>query len=801
MKDDLRLHGVAVYNPALWSREELKGYFVARTELLSQIVAALRQEKPGEPCQHRLILGQRGMGKSTLLRRIGIAVEEDEELGKQWLPLTFPEEQYNISSIAVFWRNCLDALCDALEKRGDSSRAAELDAALEILETLPDDAALERLLAEAGALGFRLLLLIDNVDLIFERLKKEQAKLRKIFANEPRLMLIGASTRAVEDDFFSITDKLKGLTEAEMRATLSKLAELGKTPQVAKLLDDDPARIKTLHTLTGGNPRTVVLLYNVLARGLDGDVRSDLEGLLDMVTPLYKARFEELPQQAQQLVDGLAINWDPMTARQLAEKLGWDVNTVSSQLNRLHQQDWVEKVEAAKGGRIAFQIGERFFNIWYLMRASRRVRRKLIWLVHFLRMFFNAAELQGHAKKLLREKKSDVRWAEYKLALAQTVKDNYLKNKLNRDGLRCLCQHEKNWRKIEAMFDLDGEDAELRPLLKKIIRDFEVDEAISQAIKDGVMSSGDDVEGAERAAELYDKPEIAANAWYWLLLFNEKPLTEQQAVAAENAYRKAINVDPANAKNYRYLGRLLDKLKRFDEAEQAYRKAVELAPDDAYRWSELAWFLQKRGRFDEEEQVYRKAVELAPDDAYRWSELARFLKRCGRFDEAEQAYRKMVEIDPANSSRYNTLAWFLYERRDKFDEAIAFAKKSVELEYDLHAVHTLATLLVANNQWPEAEPHIRALLAKGNDDFFEANWQNMLALFKEAVRTGKAKEALRLLDESPLAERWRPLREALAAAAEGTIRYLNGVAPEVRQPALEILKTIAPALLPEHSNP
>ncbi len=30
--------------------------------------------------------------------------------------------------------------------------------------------------------------------------------------------------------------------------------------------------------------------------------------------------------------------------------------------------------------KAAYQIAERFFNIWYLMRASRRVRRKLIWL-------------------------------------------------------------------------------------------------------------------------------------------------------------------------------------------------------------------------------------------------------------------------------------------------------------------------------------------------------------------------------------------------------------------------------------
>ncbi len=456
--NNLRLHGIAVYNPGLWSREELKAYFVARQELLEQILAALRQQKADAPCQHRLLLGLRGMGKSTLLRRIALAVEEDAELNQHWLPLTFPEEQYNISTAADLWRNCLDAFCDLIEEREGEAQAEALDAAL---HGLTDDEVFSQLLAEADVRDRRLLLLIDNIDLILERLKKEEPELRRVLQHEPRLFLIGASTQAVAAaDLFSAVDRL-----AEQELAQKKTPEPSAAAHpVLVLLRDDPARIKTLHTLTGGNPRTVALLYNVLARGLDGDVRSDLEVLLDLVTPLYKARFEELPQQAQQLVDGLAVNWDPMTDRQVADTLKWDINITSSQLNRLQQQGIVEKVESAKGGRAAFQIGERFFNIWYLMRASRRVRRKLIWLVHFLRMFFSAAELQSHAKKLLQEEKNDIRWAE----LARVVEDRQLKKKLNYDGLFCLMENEKDWKKVEAMLDLEGEDAELCPMLNDI---------------------------------------------------------------------------------------------------------------------------------------------------------------------------------------------------------------------------------------------------------------------------------------------------------------------------------------------
>jgi hypothetical protein len=132
------------------------------------------------------------------------------------------------------------------------------------------------------------------------------------------------------------------------------LARLRGLIEVERRITAEPSRIRILHILTGGNPRTVVLLYGVLLKGMDGDVRADLEGLLDEVTPLYKARFEELPAQGQQLLDKLALYWDPMTARQLADALNWDVNLVSAQLNRLTQLGIVEKVKSGSGKRAAF---------------------------------------------------------------------------------------------------------------------------------------------------------------------------------------------------------------------------------------------------------------------------------------------------------------------------------------------------------------------------------------------------------------------------------------------------------------
>lgn len=477
--DERRLHGIAVYNPDLLSKQELVAQFVARRELFAEMVADLRRPKFK---QHQLIVGHRGMGKTTLLRRLRYAVEDDPDLSSRWIALAFPEEQYNVSRLSDLYLNCIDALGDALERKGQQAEADALD---EAREELPDDdegrraaAALDLLLGTARRLKRRLLLLVDNLDLILERLKTEHWTIRELLSREDRLLLIGATPFVIGAtyeydapfyDFFRVHD-LRGLSFEETSEVLATLAGEMHAPDVERLVRDEPARIRTLHVLAGGNPRTIVLLFSVLAHGTEGDVRSDLEKLLDQTTPLYKARFEALPAQAQQVVDALAIHWDPISAAELADKLRLDVNTVSSQLNRLAQQGVVEKVPYDPSTKTGFQIAERFFNIWYLMRASRRVRRRLTRLVQFLRLFYGLEQLQVKARDLLRSQPDamPLRQAELCLAIAEALdQDRTTRLALESRAIKAMLATDDLRREMPGLFDLDGEDAELRPVIDR----------------------------------------------------------------------------------------------------------------------------------------------------------------------------------------------------------------------------------------------------------------------------------------------------------------------------------------------
>jgi len=869
----LSLHRPALYNPALWSRDEVKNYFVARTALLERVVDDLRRERQGTRPQHRLVLGLRGMGKSTLLCRIAVAVEDDAELDAQWLPLTFPEEQYNVASLADFWLNCFDALGDLMERRGDDKAVATLDAEVEALDRKNSEDVLKALLQAAKRMKRRLLLLVDNIDLILERLKKEDWALRESLQAHPEIMLIGASARAMEAtydygaafyDFFKI-DELRGLTEAEMRDTILNLARLrGADAMIQKVLDE-PGRLRVLHTLTGGNPRTAVLLYGVLLKGMDGDVRADLEGLLDEVTPLYKARFEELPPLSQQLMDKLALHWDPMTARQLADMLGWEVNLVSAQLTRLMEVGVVEKVKPGQGKRAAFQVGERFFNIWYLMRASRRVRRKLVWFVDFLRVFYSTEELRRAARSRLSADGGDVKDVEYALALSRALGPEPIAKALETYALESLFSGELRT-KLEEILDLSGEDKDLVPKAERIrvlkemkaklpgilrkakvrfsipkfveaVLSFPLDvrarkglligiaswsakeiavfraavlrraedgkrqlgcdvfRSLSQAIACGEMENDEDYEGAAAAAERFSCPMLSL-----LPRLKDAVRGLLSPTEAESVARQALALEPAGPYYWRVLGDVLGgRTERFVEAEEAYRKAIELDSQYALTWANLGSLLQGLpGREAEAEQALRRAVELEPDNYHPWKRLGRFLVQSGsNAEDTERVVRRTCELGADDPDSWLNLAIYWMQREQNYSEAYEAVQKAVMLGPTLGDVRYVAALAaLALKRRDEAIAHLDILFQNtGNGDLWGAD----AALVGLAVDAGFGGDVLRLMDESGAGERWRPLHEALAAAVAGDPDLLNGVAPEVRAPALEILAEIAPALMKDRA--
>src|SRR5271169_929805 len=110
---------LTLYNPARLKDAEIVAAFVARKAVFERILADVASEKPDSRPQHHLIIGQRGMGKSTMLARLGAELRTNAKLSERFVPLVFAEEQYSVDRLSKFWLNCLDSLADAAERVGD----------------------------------------------------------------------------------------------------------------------------------------------------------------------------------------------------------------------------------------------------------------------------------------------------------------------------------------------------------------------------------------------------------------------------------------------------------------------------------------------------------------------------------------------------------------------------------------------------------------------------------------------------------------------------------------------------------
>jgi tetratricopeptide (TPR) repeat protein len=421
---------LSYFNPRLQTEPDFLANFVARQQTLEFFLRQLRPLRPEQAARHFLLVAPRGFGKTSLLRRIAIATRAEADLRQRYIPLSFREEQHNVISLDVFWRNCLQSLLEARED--EQAPAAELDELDEAWSTFAPRQGLprEEQDGEPAYSAFRRyctrlqrrpLLLIDNLDSLLAGLGTNHPwALRRVLQAAGGPVLIAAAARYPESihdaqaafyDFFRV-HTLDKLSDAEVMYCLRGLAVRRGEPgrAVLDLLDRDPGRVAALNTLAGGNPRTLNVLYSVLESHLSSDILSQLSAMLDTFTGWYQARIEELPLQARAVFDALALNWDPVTAAALGEITGLETGAVSSHLSRLERIGYVESVALNRRGkgRNAYQVSERFFNIWYLMRnGPRRIQQRIRFLTVFLQSCFQPAERRAIAQRALSDDGTD----------------------------------------------------------------------------------------------------------------------------------------------------------------------------------------------------------------------------------------------------------------------------------------------------------------------------------------------------------------------------------------------------------
>ena len=245
--------------------------------------------------------------------------------------------------------------------------------------------------------------------------------------------------------------------------------------------------------------------------------------------------------------------------------------------------------------------------------------------------------------------------------------------------------------------------------------------------------------------------------WVWRTI-GENYLDLKRPLEAEKAFKKVVEIEPAEAGAWHFLGLAYGDQKKTSEAIAAFKKAVEIKPDHWLSLSSLGSIYLTMKKPSEAVAVLEQAARIKPDEDMVWEDLGEAYRDLGRKTDAIAAYRKVIEIQPRNAEAWHDLAWahldgFTAAKLDAKDtsEAEVALKKAIEIKPgQVDVWDTLGFVHEMQGRLPDAVEAYRKMVklksSKG------AGWWNLgHALIKQGApeeppeRFGKMRHSLQTM--------------------------------------------------------
>jgi tetratricopeptide (TPR) repeat protein len=233
------------------------------------------------------------------------------------------------------------------------------------------------------------------------------------------------------------------------------------------------------------------------------------------------------------------------------------------------------------------------------------------------------------------------------------------------------------------------------------------------------------------------------------------------------------------------LGGSYDQLKKTKEAIAAYRRALELNPADTHSLGALAQALLNDSQFDEALKEFQELAADDPDDATPLIHIAEIQRRQGKYEDALASARKARKIDP-NSLEAGYNEGLVLDVLGRFDEAAQVCEKMVELTSHANGAYTeeeknnrgifLERLGAVYHEQNKVEPAIavyQKMIDMGGETALRG-FQGQVDIYRDAKLYEKAVAASRRAVEANPKD--RDLKLMLAGELTGLGRSEEGIA-------------------------
>ncbi len=222
-----------------------------------------------------------------------------------------------------------------------------------------------------------------------------------------------------------------------------------------------------------------------------------------------------------------------------------------------------------------------------------------------------------------------------------------------------------------------------------------------------------------------------ADAWVWLEDYGGIRSAEAFP-RAEQAARRALELDPESAEAHAAMAFVLDRYHRDKPAARNYfERTLQLNPNYVNAYNLYGDTLRDLGDYPRMIEVHRKAVELDPLSYFMKTRLSSKLMAVGQLEEAERIIAGVFEDFPGNDFAHEEMGNLERNRGQLAEAARHFRILHFARPGDPYAAAQLAQIGVSINDPVMVEQWIAAARERGADNRWELSARSRAAIWRQ----------------------------------------------------------------------
>jgi tetratricopeptide (TPR) repeat protein len=361
-----------MFDPFQLSREEFMYLAGKSRDIASRISETVRQTVLQKGQCHFLLTGPRGIGKTHLLRLVQELLLQDSSLHGKIVFSRIPEDNPGIVNLGDIVPAILRGIVTDRPDPGSSTPIKDF------LAQRPGQEQANIEFLEKYLKGRKCVVSIENLDSVIGTLnRKAQAKLRQL-CNSGHFCIVGSAVTAQRLHhprspfyrFFAV-ERVPELSFDAAVALVAKIANLTRNVDLQNSVQTPVgrARMRAIHYLTGGTPRTLIACLPLILRRPNVELYDLGRTTIEFLSNYYRSEIQLLTPPQVRVVEAFCETEGPRTVTDVATAVQKSSTVVDRTVRELEALRWVRRQES--DGQVAeFELREPLARWAYQLKAS-----------------------------------------------------------------------------------------------------------------------------------------------------------------------------------------------------------------------------------------------------------------------------------------------------------------------------------------------------------------------------------------------------------------------------------------------